>query len=189
MKLAIIGTRGVPANYGGFETFAEELSSQRIEPQEVAGVMCERARGVQLQLADAAHPHRCCLSLQLRVTGPEPQQIEPLAVGGGSLLIVGWAVEGWPTATLEGAAIVGWLALVNTAIAYLIYNHALQRLTALQMNLILNLSPFVTAGLAFLLLGERLTLLQGIGLVVAIVGVAVAQRPSRAGASPPIAGT
>ncbi len=25
MKLAIIGTRGVPANYGGFETFAEEL--------------------------------------------------------------------------------------------------------------------------------------------------------------------
>ena len=25
MKLAILGTRGVPANYGGFETFAEEL--------------------------------------------------------------------------------------------------------------------------------------------------------------------
>lgn len=28
MKLAIIGTRGVPANYGGFETFAEELGSR-----------------------------------------------------------------------------------------------------------------------------------------------------------------
>ena len=26
MKIAILGTRGVPANYGGFETFAEELS-------------------------------------------------------------------------------------------------------------------------------------------------------------------
>jgi glycosyltransferase involved in cell wall biosynthesis len=26
MKLAIVGTRGIPANYGGFETFAEELS-------------------------------------------------------------------------------------------------------------------------------------------------------------------
>jgi len=26
MKLAILGTRGIPANYGGFETFAEELS-------------------------------------------------------------------------------------------------------------------------------------------------------------------
>ncbi len=28
MKIAIIGTRGVPANYGGFETFAEELGSR-----------------------------------------------------------------------------------------------------------------------------------------------------------------
>ena len=26
MKLAIVGSRGIPANYGGFETFAEEIS-------------------------------------------------------------------------------------------------------------------------------------------------------------------
>ena len=30
MKLAIIGTRGIPANYGGFETFAEELSTRLV---------------------------------------------------------------------------------------------------------------------------------------------------------------
>src|SRR5262249_45497592 len=28
MKLAILGTRGIPANYGGFETFAEELATK-----------------------------------------------------------------------------------------------------------------------------------------------------------------
>src|SRR5437667_5526351 len=28
MKLAILGTRGIPANYGGLETFAEELSTR-----------------------------------------------------------------------------------------------------------------------------------------------------------------
>lgn len=28
MRIAILGTRGVPANYGGFETFAEELSTR-----------------------------------------------------------------------------------------------------------------------------------------------------------------
>src|SRR5688572_254206 len=28
MKVAILGTRGIPANYGGFETFAEELSTR-----------------------------------------------------------------------------------------------------------------------------------------------------------------
>ena len=31
MRLAILGTRGVPANYGGFETFAEELGSRLVE--------------------------------------------------------------------------------------------------------------------------------------------------------------
>lgn len=28
MKIAILGTRGIPANYGGFETFAEQLSTR-----------------------------------------------------------------------------------------------------------------------------------------------------------------
>lgn len=31
MKIAILGTRGIPANYGGFETFAEELSARLAE--------------------------------------------------------------------------------------------------------------------------------------------------------------
>jgi len=31
MRLAILGTRGVPANYGGFETFAEQLGSRFVD--------------------------------------------------------------------------------------------------------------------------------------------------------------
>ena len=31
MRLAILGTRGVPASYGGFETFAEELGARLVE--------------------------------------------------------------------------------------------------------------------------------------------------------------
>ncbi len=31
MKIAIIGTRGIPANYGGFETFAEECAVRLVE--------------------------------------------------------------------------------------------------------------------------------------------------------------
>ena len=30
MKIAILGTRGIPANYGGFETFAEQLSTRLV---------------------------------------------------------------------------------------------------------------------------------------------------------------
>ena len=31
MKIAIMGIRGIPANYGGFETFAENLSTRLVE--------------------------------------------------------------------------------------------------------------------------------------------------------------
>jgi len=31
MKLAIVGSRGIPANYGGFETFAEEIGANLVE--------------------------------------------------------------------------------------------------------------------------------------------------------------
>src|SRR3990172_7528329 len=31
MKLAIMGIRGIPANYGGFETFAEQVAPRLVE--------------------------------------------------------------------------------------------------------------------------------------------------------------
>ena len=57
MKLAILGTRGIPANYGGFETFAEELSSRLVNRGHEVTVYCRshhtrssrrRYRGVKL---------------------------------------------------------------------------------------------------------------------------------------------
>ena len=30
MRIAILGTRGIPASYGGFETFAEHLSTRLV---------------------------------------------------------------------------------------------------------------------------------------------------------------
>jgi drug/metabolite transporter (DMT)-like permease len=49
-----------------------------------------------------------------------------------------------------------WLAAVNTALGYILYNHALQVLTAFEMNVMLNLSPLWTALMAWFLLSERL---------------------------------
>lgn len=40
MKIAILGTRGVPANYGGFETFAERLSTALVEKGHEVTVYC-----------------------------------------------------------------------------------------------------------------------------------------------------
>ncbi|HOJ34642.1 MAG TPA: DUF1972 domain-containing protein [Candidatus Hydrogenedentes bacterium] len=40
MKIAILGTRGIPANYGGFETFAQELSVRLVERGHEVVVYC-----------------------------------------------------------------------------------------------------------------------------------------------------
>ena len=40
MRIAILGTRGIPANYGGFETFAEKLSTRLVERGHNVTVYC-----------------------------------------------------------------------------------------------------------------------------------------------------
>jgi glycosyltransferase involved in cell wall biosynthesis len=55
VRIAIVGTRGIPASYGGFETFAEELSTRLVERGHQVTVYCRELhpeplyRGVRLQ--------------------------------------------------------------------------------------------------------------------------------------------
>ena len=55
MRFAIVGTRGIPARYGGFETFAEELSTRLAQRGHQVTVYCRERptepmyRGVRLQ--------------------------------------------------------------------------------------------------------------------------------------------
>ena len=41
MRIAIVGTRGIPAKYGGFETFAEELSIRLVKSGHEVAVQCD----------------------------------------------------------------------------------------------------------------------------------------------------
>ncbi|GFO59664.1 hypothetical protein GMST_19890 [Geomonas silvestris] len=45
MRLAILGTRGIPAGYGGFETFAEQLSVRLVQRGVEVTVYCEAGSG------------------------------------------------------------------------------------------------------------------------------------------------
>ena len=99
----------------------------------------------------------------------------PLGFGGGLLLLVALPLERPASPSLEGWVAVLWLAVVNTALAYVLYNHCIRILTALESNVLLSLSPLGTALLASLFLGEQLAALQVIGLVVAVLGVLLVQ--------------
>ncbi len=99
----------------------------------------------------------------------------PLAIGGGLLLLIALPLEGLPVLDREALLIILWLALINTAAAYLIYNHALKTITALEMNVLMNLSPLGTAIFAWILLGETLTWIETGGMLIVVIGVTLVQ--------------
>ncbi len=110
-----------------------------------------------------------------RLGGPIGLTAASMAVGAVVLLGLGVALEGWPTPDLTGWLIIGWLALVNTAFAFTLWNHTLRTLTAVESSVVNNTMTIQIAVLAIVFLGERLGPLQLIGLLFAAVGAAVVQ--------------
>src|SRR5215469_5261064 len=56
MRIALLGTRGIPANYGGFETFAEELSTRLVARGHRVTVYCrERYQSKQYRGVDLVY--------------------------------------------------------------------------------------------------------------------------------------
>jgi drug/metabolite transporter (DMT)-like permease len=109
-----------------------------------------------------------------------------MAIGGLALLVAGVALEGWPPLDLRGWAIVGWLAAVNTAFAFTLYNHTLKTLSAIESSVIVNLLLVMVAAMAWIFLDEALGLRQVIGLGLATAGVLIVQVvPRRPGPEPP----
>ena len=77
----------------------------------------------------------------------------PLIIGGLTTICLALIVEGIPQFTTRSVWVVIWLALVNTSLGYFIYNHALRELTALEMNMLMNLTPLFTALISWIMLG------------------------------------
>jgi drug/metabolite transporter (DMT)-like permease len=108
--------------------------------------------------------------------------IVSMGVGALGLLGVGLSTQGLPELSSTSWLIVVWLATVNTALAFTLWNASLQRLTALESSLINNTMLIQIAVLAWVFLGEGLNARQVAGIVVAASGVLVVQltrRPSR----------
>ena len=53
MRIALAGTRGVPANYGGFETFAEELSARLVERGHQVTIVSRDTRALEHDRTEA----------------------------------------------------------------------------------------------------------------------------------------
>jgi len=92
-----------------------------------------------------------------------------MGVGAVALLVIGLAVQGLPRLEWQSWGIVIYLATVNTALAFTLWNFTLRRLTAVESSIINNTMLLQIVILAWAFLGEPLgwKAVSGIGLAAA----------------------
>ena len=105
----------------------------------------------------------------------QPIVVTVISMGIGSLLLlgVGLATQGLPPLSTSAWLTVIWLAVVNTALAFLLWNKSLQVLSAVESSIINNTMLIQIAVLAWIFLGETLTVRGILGLVLAAAGALI----------------
>ena len=98
-----------------------------------------------------------------------------MGIGGILLLVVGTATQGFPPLSLTTIAVIVWLAVVNTAFAFTLWNLTLKTLPALESSIINNTMMVQIPILAWIFLGEALTWKTALGLLIAVVGIVIVQ--------------
>ncbi|MGB3713305.1 MAG: EamA family transporter [Candidatus Promineifilaceae bacterium] len=104
-----------------------------------------------------------------------------MGIGGVALLVTGLVVQGLPSLSLLNWGIIVWLAVVNSAFAFTLWNHTLRTLSAMESSIINNTMMIQIPILAWLFLSEEPTTVEIIGMVLAGAGILIVQlRWSRA---------
>lgn len=116
-----------------------------------------------------------------RATGSSPLIVTFVSMGIGSLLllVLGIAFQGLGELDLQSWLLIVWLAVVNTAYAFTLWNHTLRTLSAVESSIINSLMMPQIAVLAFVFLGEGLNGREIIGLILVSLGVVVVQWKKR----------
>jgi drug/metabolite transporter (DMT)-like permease len=98
-----------------------------------------------------------------------------MAIGAGVLAFTAIGAEGFPVISPRGWLIIAWLAVVNTAFAFTLWNLSLQRLSAVESAAINNTMLVQIALLAWAFLGEAPGALGLLGIALVTAGVYLVQ--------------
>jgi drug/metabolite transporter (DMT)-like permease len=98
-----------------------------------------------------------------------------MGIGSGVLLTVAVVHDGIPRLIPSSWLVVLWLAVINTAVAFTVWNHTMRRLSAMESSLINNTMLVHVAVLAWIFLGERPNARAMLGLVLVAGGVLLVQ--------------
>jgi drug/metabolite transporter (DMT)-like permease len=98
-----------------------------------------------------------------------------MGIGAILLLVTGLCVEGLPAINLKSWSIILWLAIVNTAFAFTLWNHTLRTLTAMESSIINGTMSIWIPVFAILFLGENITGKELFGLIGVGIGTLMVQ--------------
>ena len=98
-----------------------------------------------------------------------------MGIGSTVLLAAGIIIQGLPSISTQNLLYLLWLAVINTALAFVIWNYTLRTLTAMESSIINGTMLIQIAILAWIFLGEGITLQEITGMAVAIVGAVLVQ--------------
>ena len=112
-----------------------------------------------------------------RDLSPVVVTVASMTVGAVTLMVVGITMEGVPSISARAWLIIGWLAAVNTAWAFTIWNRSLQRLSATESAAVNNTMLIQIGLLAWLFLDEAPGPFDLLGMGGVSLGVYLAQRP------------
>ena len=103
--------------------------------------------------------------------------VTAVSMGFGSAILLGTgvAVQGLPRLSLQNWLIILWLAVINTAFAFTLWNRTLQTLSATESSVINNTMLAQVVILGWVFLGEALTLTDVIGLALLMIGALLVQ--------------
>lgn len=107
----------------------------------------------------------------------DPLMLTAISMGIGTVMLLGGGLvaEGLPRLTWLHWGIVAWLAVINTAFAFTLWNHSLRTLSAMESSIANNLMLVFIPILAWLFLGERTGPQEVVGLVLAGMGILIVQ--------------
>ena len=98
-----------------------------------------------------------------------------MGIGAIILIVIGFMLNGAPILSFKNWLFLLWLAGVNTAFAFTLWNLTLRSLTAMESSIINGTMLIQIAILAWYFLGETITIQEGIGMAIAAVGAVLVQ--------------
>jgi drug/metabolite transporter (DMT)-like permease len=101
-----------------------------------------------------------------------PLAITVISMGIGSVIILaaGLSLEKFPEFDVSNIFLVLWLAIINTALAFTLWNYTLKTLKAVESSIINGTMLIQIAVLSYIFLNEEITIIKAAGILVVACG-------------------